>query len=369
MNVKKSIKSIFSFTKKKKKRSISLDKYECFYEDNDKKKLIKERIFYVLWFLLPGLIFIGIHLFLIDVVNTDTLSPFVNILIYLLKDFGGVLLAIGLITIGYEITVNRKLYSNIDRLKFTIKDLQDTVSIASGAIDSGLSAVYTTREESKNAIREFLEQLISDENKTDGDIEIKLLGISLGDYLCPHGGLHSIFRELVQLKNIKISLLILEDRSNSALTRALREEPHKFPKDKNFSNLSKDPEIIKAYDTTRCHDELKTATDFLKDLLFRKKAQEANLKLTFAPSDSKPILANLYCATYDYSPMAFILILDEIMFIENYHLAGRGGEAPMLRISKFREGKRDKRTRLFGIYEEHYEVIKYKMSKKIEPEQ
>jgi hypothetical protein len=362
----KNEKKILQFNNKNHKSSI-IDKYQKIIQSkNENTKLVKESVLYILGFLVPGIFLITVHIILINQSGFINNSIVYRIFVELLKDLGGVLLAIGLISIGYEITVNRKLFDNISRLKHTIKDLQDTVSIASGAIDSGLTAVYTTREESKNAIREVLEELIADENNKE--IEIKLLGISLGDYLCPHGGLHSIFRELIQLTKLKLSLLILEDKSQSALARASREEPHKFPQNIESQRLYENPEVLKAYESTRCHDELKTATDFIKDLLTRKEAQKESIDYVFAPSDSKKILADLYCATYDYSPMAFILILDEIMFVENYHLAGRGGEAPMLRISKHRESKRDKSTKLFNIYEQHYMVIKDNMSKKLKPE-
>jgi hypothetical protein len=53
----------------------------------------------------------------------------------------------------YEIVVHKAVHDNIAKLGVSAEDLQRTFDIAEGAIESGLAAVYATRDEVNRAIR------------------------------------------------------------------------------------------------------------------------------------------------------------------------------------------------------------------------
>ena len=132
-----------------------------------------------------------------------------------------------------------------------------------------------------------------------GTVEISILGISLGDFLCPHGSLQPTFRELLKLKCFNIRVAILADGSNAAIYRAILEEYGKFEflikdnKDnKDYASIEKDQSIRDVYDTTKCHDELKTATDYLHDLVCRQQMDRN------APAHDESVEATLHAYVY-----------------------------------------------------------------------
>ncbi len=275
----------------------------------------------------------------------------------------GAALIDGILTVRFQINMENQ----IGVLNGSIKRLQDTVAIASGAVESGLTAVYSERRECLEEINTKLHQLI-DDSKAVGDkapkIEIRMLGISLGDFLCPHGLLQPTFRELLKLSNFVLEIIILKDRCNAAYRRALREEEGKFSSEeqktieKLFDASVKIPKD--SYEKTKCHDELKTATDYLHDLIIRKTLDRDQ------PNKDNVVKATLKVYEYDSDPMTFLFIVDDDMFIENYHLAGRGGEAPILRVTKLKRQSISERSRLYEIYSGHFEAMK-KISEEIEP--
>jgi hypothetical protein len=263
----------------------------------------------------------------------------------IIKEIGVVLMVVAVIHSVYELRIHKYLHGDIIKLRFNVEELQKTVSIVGGAIESGLSAVYSSREEVNNAIEEEI-------RKMKPGSTLKLLGISLGAFLCPHGALHGAFRMLLAKKDIEVIALLLNADSDSALERAKMEEP------RFFINKTGTDEIKNAYQKTRCHNELKTATDFAQDIADHCWYRDKNKGqiLEDAPNEP-PIFANFFYKVYNVSPLCYLVIFENCMFLENYHNAGRGGESPVLKIGK-QSGESMETTSLFRIYENHFNVMK-----------
>jgi hypothetical protein len=228
----------------------------------------------------------------------------------------------------------------------------------------GITAVYATREECLRQIKDKLELILQniDNNKQNEDVNISILGISLGDFLCPHGFLQPTFRQILKEKKFKIQVVILADGCNAAVHRAIREESGKFAKfieeKKDYDGAEKNDEIKEIYATTKCHDELKTATDYLQDLICRKEIDRDE------PAEDKPVEASLKAFIYKGHPMAFMFVIDEDMFIENYHLAGRGGEAPILQVARYKKQTSREESKLYKIFMGHFRSVT-KMSEEL----
>jgi len=300
------------------------------------------------------LLLIGFLLFVVPYV-----APFsdngVNIL---LSTIGSLLFGSGLIEGLFRIKFQKQVQKQVDLLKNNITTLQDTVAIASGAVESGLTAVYSTRKECLEKIESILIRQLAyvEHNRIESAVKIKLLGISLGDFLCPHGSLQTTFREILKHKEFEISILILNDGCNSSINRAIREERNKFKDvvdDKDEIITLKDrPEVVNVYKKTKCHDELKTATDYISDLAERHVIDRDE------PAHDASVHAKLDVRSYLVNPMVFMFVINDDMFIENYHLAGRGGEAPILRVARYRNHSTKEESRLFKIFMGHFETVR-----------
>jgi hypothetical protein len=275
----------------------------------------------------------------------------------LLATLGSILAGTVVIEGAFQLRFHRQIQNEVTALSNNILTLQETVMIVKGAIDAGLTAVYATRGECLSKIKELLEQKLQSvrNNTPDENIHIHILGISLGDFLCPHGSLQPTFRELLKHKRFKISVAILKDGCSAALYRAAHEELGKFHglcgDGSHFSPDKTNKDIMDIYNHTKCHDELKTATDYLTDLVERHQIDRDE------PAKDKVVSAGLEAYTYKAHPMAFIFVMDDEMFIESYHLAGRGGEAPILQVSKFKKQAQQEKSKLYEIYMGHFESV------------
>lgn len=250
---------------------------------------------------------------------------------------GKVVLVTSFIGLIFEFVMHdrfvHRVMGEVNRLDHSIDNLQTTLAITAGAIESGLSAVFSERHRALNEIAEMLST--AQEGK-----EFCVLGISLGDFLCPHGLLYGPILAALN-RGVNIRALLLCMNSDAAKTRAEREEGnHSTPNRENSSWED-------WYHETRCFDELKTASDVAKSYIKQfKDSKDSNT----APK------GKFSGHVYTLSPLCFLVIYEKAMFLESYHYAGRGGEAPILRISKKSRGS-DKNTRLFDIYQEHFDVL------------
>ena len=264
-----------------------------------------------------------------------------------IREAGAVLMVVGVLHLIYELVIHKVLHKDIISLGKTVVKLQRTVSIVGGAIESGLAAVYSSRDEVNKAILEEMEQMKPKET-------LKILGISLGAFLCPHGALHGAFRKLLERKDITIEALILDADSIAAIERAEMEEPRFFAR-------AQTQEKRIAYQTTRCHNELKTATDFAQDLADRcyyRDALDGKVEDNFEDAPNEPpVNAKFEYRVYSSAPLCYLVIFQDYMFLESYHNAGRGGEAPVLKIGRL-SGESHHATSLFRIYENHFKVMR-----------
>jgi hypothetical protein len=159
---------------------------------------------------------------------------------------------------------------------------------------------------------------------------LRLVGISLGAFLCPHGALHGQFRKLLTRSDVTIEALILDTESQTAVDRARLEEP------RAFSNSKRGDDRV-AYATTRCHNELKTATDFAQDLADRCYYRDLDRNESTIDEDAPnepEVKARFWYGVYSTPPLCYLVIFEDYMFLESYHYAGRGGEAPVLKIGR-----------------------------------
>lgn len=266
----------------------------------------------------------------------------------LAKEAGAVIMVVAVVHLIYEVYIHRVLHNDIRRLGVTVQRLQRTVSIVGGAIESGLSAVYSSRDEVNLAMSEQMDRMKPRSS-------LKILGISCGAFLCPHGALHGSFRRVLGLKDVTIEALLLDIKSDAAIERARIEEPHIFvtPSDPQDSR--------NRYDVTRCHNELKTATDFSQDLADRCYMRDTRPGIEsdqqrMAPTEP-PVLAQFSYKVYSTAPLCYLVIFEDCMFLETYHNAGRGGEAPMLKIARH-SGDSPDDTSLFKIYQKHFDKMR-----------
>ncbi|MFP4053942.1 MAG: hypothetical protein ACLFV7_08780 [Phycisphaerae bacterium] len=302
---------------------------------------------------------------------------------------GATLIVTAVVTLFYSMTIDSRMQKDVTRLQNCIGSLQDTVAVAQGAVDSGLAAVFANRNDprAREAIFNALHEMAPPEEggkrvasgKPGDDPDVRMLGISLGDYLCPHGPWKSSFYSLLQNPGIQVRMLILQDGSRNAIERAYREENCLWTEGwEEVDGDKRSVEVVCAYnpqqgaDTycpgfdedrcveesgdcpywrTRCHNELKTATDVATQLAYARRNGAGD------DDGAVPaVKADFEFRQYACTPMAFILIIHDKMFVENYHLAGRGGESPMMMISRYKRGTKDP-SELFQIYQDHFENL------------
>jgi len=261
---------------------------------------------------------------------------------------GKVVLVTSFIGLIFEFVMHdrfvHRVMSEVNRLDRSIDNLQTTVAITSGAIDSGLSAVYNDRQ---RAI-EDLEKILLHARRGE---EIRILGISLGDFLCPHGRLYGPTAAALTA-GINVRALLLDVSSEAAKTRAQREESHE-----DTTPPFNSPAWELWYHETRCFDELKTASDVARTYYGQFDGTNKNI--------AGDVVGRFNGHTYTLTPLCFLAIHEKTMFLESYHYAGRGGEAPILRISKTTHGS-EVNTRLFDIYVNHFEIL-WKHSTQLAP--
>ncbi|HXH89945.1 MAG TPA: hypothetical protein VNN25_00075 [Thermoanaerobaculia bacterium] len=228
----------------------------------------------------------------------------------------------------------KRVTRDVKRLDESIEVLQRTVAITSGAIESGLSAVYSDRQKAIDDIDGLLKEA------KRGD-HLMIAGISLGDFLCPHGRLYGRTSDALTA-GINISALLLDMGSEAAKTRAQREEIG--PETPKFGT----PLWLEWYYETSCFDELKTASDLARSYLVRFDGQKRNAK--------NEQVGRFEARIYTLTPLCFLAIYGKTMFLESYHYAGRGGESPIMKIAQTTKGSQDN-SRLFSIYMKHFNIL------------
>jgi hypothetical protein len=186
-----------------------------------------------------------------------------------------------------------------------------------GAGKSDILNIFPDRE---SAIKE-IKKLIPLTRK-----EINILGISHTDFIYD-----AEFRRNINSfvkSNIKIRALFLDKESSEACERAKREEGKEDIKE------------------TQLYSDLESCERFYNELKKKLQKQNSTLQLEYK--------------RYSRQPSLFIVIIDDVMFYEPYHLGvEREEEAPFA----YCLGKRvpvlqvDKRARAFNIMKSHFDYL------------
>lgn len=208
------------------------------------------------------------------------------------------------------------IYERVNLFGKKFEDLEETVVFARKAIESGLVAVHPNRGSAINKIKEKMSTI-------DDDTDVRLCGISLGDFLLERGKLHKLFLNCLQKKNnFKFSIVMLDPDSEAAKEKARREESYTYRDD--------------CYQATSAYNELIAA---------HRKAE--SLKKRY-PDKIRLKISNVY-------PLCFLAIVKDTAFTESYNYAHRGSEVPVLEITRARENHAE--HDLFKIYDEHFESL------------
>lgn len=186
-----------------------------------------------------------------------------------------------------------------------------TSGMLRNATKVGIEAVYDGREES------WHRDLASTINEAKG--QVRIIGISLADVCGYYGGVSPLHEAMERRmassdKYDTLQILFADPRGEGLKTRAKYEHPGI------------------EYEETRAY---KQTVAKIKETLEIAKVAIASDKVE----------VNLYTDT----PMCFLVLTEERLFVEQYHFAGRGGQNYMIAI----KGK----TPLFRLYETHFEAL------------
>jgi len=209
----------------------------------------------------------------------------------------------------------------------TVSDfLLNGVGVLSGAKIAGIVNIFPTRYE--GVAGEKADVVIAQDLRSEQS-EIRIMGISLGDYFLDRGVHHNLFEEILNNKtnrkdNFKIRALIVHPKSETLKERARWEVGEEYYKEPTF------------FDST-----------------------------TFIETDGAARIAKRLCEKYPsilsvklykQAPTAFILLTSRYVFFEPYHYAARGSNVPIFQVHA--------NARLYKYYESHFERI-WKVSESV----
>lgn len=191
-------------------------------------------------------------------------------------------------------------------LKESLNDLKEQGDILKLAAATHIVKIYAKREEGQ--------QDIIDDLKTSQSI--KMMGISLREYLLPprgsasnfHHQMRRILEDIVKNPKRKIQILLINPYCDQATIRAERETWQNFDSDKK-------------YEMSALYLDVRSSIAAMKDL------------------EKDVINSRIETRVYDTAPTCFLIITDKYVYIEQYHYGlfqpGQlGGNFPMLKFSR-----------------------------------
>lgn len=282
-------------------------------------------------FILTGLVFIFIyHL----VPHSAEAHSFGNTILHTLRELGMGLLVAGTVGLVFEFLAHAHLIGSalsdvekrllsaeskqadlLDKLEVRVNRVGDEIVMASGMLRNatkvGIEAVYNGREE------EFHRDLATSLRDAKGTVRI--LGISLADMTGYYGGKSRVHEEVENRMtnddpSDKLQILFSNPDEIGLKTRAKYEHPGKD------------------YEDTRAYKQTVNQIG-------------ATLAIAKAAIGTKKVEVRLY----DDTPLCFLVITEDRLFVEHYHYASRGGQNLILAI----KGK----TGLFRFYEDHFDAL------------
>jgi hypothetical protein len=193
------------------------------------------------------------------------------------------------------------------------------IDVLSGAKSSGIVNIFPTRYEkiSGKSVIEVIQEDIQAESS-----QIRLMGISLGDYFLDRGVLHSSFTKLLeasshQTAKLAVRALLVHPKCETLKERARWEAGSEYYQEPAF------------FDST-----------------------------TYIETDGAARIAKRLCEKYGsildvrlyrQAPTAFVLLTSRFAFIEAYNYAARGSNVPVFQVQAG--------VSLYRHYESHFERI------------
>lgn len=207
-------------------------------------------------------------------------------------------------------------------------NLENDIAVLSGSHKIGIVNIFPNRYES--IVGGTLNDQILQEF-TDSKEEIRILGISLGDYFLDRGVMHKVFIDLIkgqlsrkdssckdaQDQNPRIKALIVDPKCSALIERAFWEAGPEYCQN------------AEAYMDSTTYIETDGAARIAHRI-------QKNLPL-------------LEVRCYTQAPTCFLLMGDNYAFVENYTYAARGSSCPNLQIKA--------KTKLYDLYKSHFDNI------------
>ncbi len=283
----------------------------------------------MIYSILVGLLFVSASMLLAK----SSFAPQSGLLIDILQQLGAGVLAAGAVGLVFEYLTSKSLIWEatsklakdfekaskkqnvlLDNLEARVGRIGEEIVMTSGMLKNatsvGIQAVYNGRE---TAWHTDVSQAI--QNSQD---RIRIVGISLAD-LCGYWGGKSLPHEAMEAamsgnSNVHIQILFADPEKDGLKTRAKFEHPG-MP-----------------YDDTRAYKQ--TIAKISETLEISEKAMKRN---------------KVEVKLYQDTPTCFLIITDNIAFIEQYTYAGRGGSNVVFGVKS--------NTPLYRMHEDHFEAL------------
>ena len=211
----------------------------------------------------------------------------------------------------------------IDDIRVRVTDatsfMLNGIDVLSGAKSAGIVNIFPTRYEkiSGKSVVEVIQDDLQAENS-----QIRLMGISLGDYFLDRGVLHNSFIKLLEASSHQVTMPTI---------RALLVHPK--------------------CDTLRERARWEAGPEYYQEPVFFDST-------TFIETDGAARIAMRLCEKYGtlleirlyrQAPTAFVLLTSRFAFIEAYNYAARGSNVPVFQVQAG--------VSLYRHYESHFERI------------
>ncbi len=230
-------------------------------------------------------------------------------------------------------------YGDLDELlKKIFAEVEETrkaQGIAIGAASLGLRQIFDTREQAFAKIKSMMP------NST----RVDLLGVSLRKFLqLPVDEALNLVK-----RDAKWRVLLLDPRAVEASYRSFREQAsyykinarQAFEKSPMHHKVKWDNEQLKAaLNKSNLHKEVSASTQHLKDLLHRDEFKNLRVKISLK-----------HCAV---APQCFVAILDQSVFVEQYHYGARPDDRAAEHVPVFQF---DSRSSMFENLKGHFQHI------------
>ncbi len=205
-----------------------------------------------------------------------------------------------------------------DRVTEAASFMQEGIGVLSGAKLAGIVNIFPNRYEKVTG--ESVIDAIARDLRAES-AQIRLMGISLGDYFLDRGVLHTTFSDIVEThresSTFRIKALVVDPKCDNLKERARWEAGSEYYREPAF------------FDST-----------------------------TFIETDGAARIAKRLCEkrhglldvrTYCQPPTAFVLLTSRFAFIEGYNYADRGSRVPLLQVAAG--------SPLYKAYETHFDRI------------